>query len=88
MIAEDAQPPVHGRDPQPAPDATLDALHPPAADAPPGPTGPRTAGRTVAGLEGGVERAAAVLKPKMRGWLHAGVFPLALAGGIVLIVVS
>ncbi|MFD1275381.1 hemolysin III family protein [Streptomyces kaempferi] len=35
-----------------------------------------------------MERAAAALKPRMRGWLHAGVFPLALAGGIVLIAVS
>jgi hemolysin III len=40
------------------------------------------------GLEGRVERAAAALKPRMRGWLHAGVFPLALAGGIILIAVS
>jgi hemolysin III len=35
-----------------------------------------------------VEQAAAALKPRMRGWLHADVFPLALAGGIVLIAVS
>lgn len=27
----------------------------------------------------------AALKPRLRGWLHAGVFPLALAAGIVLI---
>ena len=46
------------------------------------------AGQSAAGLEGGVERAAAALKPRMRGWLHAGVFPLALVGGIVLIAVS
>jgi hemolysin III len=29
--------------------------------------------------------AAAALKPKLRGWLHAGTFPLATAAGIVLI---
>ncbi|MFD9323794.1 hemolysin III family protein [Streptomyces sp. NPDC060053] len=87
MIAEDAQPPVHGRDPQPGPD-TLDALRPPAVDAPADSTGRPTAGQTAAGPEGGVERAAAALKPRMRGWLHAGVFPLALVGGIVLIAVS
>jgi hemolysin III len=29
-----------------------------------------------------------VLKPKLRGWLHAGMFPLALAGGIVLVVLA
>ena len=30
----------------------------------------------------------AVLKPGMRGWLHAGMFPLALVGGIVLVAIS
>jgi hemolysin III len=35
-----------------------------------------------------VERAATVLKPRVRGWLHAGVFPLSLAGGTVLIAAS
>ncbi len=35
-----------------------------------------------------MERAAAVLKPRMRGWLHAGMFPLSLAGGVVLIALS
>lgn len=85
MTAEDAQPPVHGREPQPLSGATPDAPRPPAVDAPAG-----TADRLTAavGLEGGVERAAAALKPRMRGWLHAGVFPLALVGGIVLIAVS
>jgi hemolysin III len=39
-------------------------------------------------MEGGVECAAVALKPRMRGWLHAGVFPLSLVGGIVLIAVS
>lgn len=32
-----------------------------------------------------VEELTAVVKPKLRGWLHAGTFPLALAAGIVLI---
>jgi hemolysin III len=32
-----------------------------------------------------VASATANLKPKLRGWLHAGIFPLALAAGIVLI---
>ena len=34
---------------------------------------------------GPIEELAAVVKPKLRGWLHAGTFPLALAAGIVLI---
>ncbi|MGW0877890.1 PAQR family membrane homeostasis protein TrhA, partial [Streptomyces sp. NPDC002740] len=84
MIAEDAQPPVRGRELEPRPGNPRT----PSTDARACAAGRSAAGRTVAGLEGGVERAAAVLKPKMRGWLHAGVFPLALAGGIVLIVVS
>jgi hemolysin III len=32
-----------------------------------------------------VASATAILKPKLRGWLHAATFPLALAAGIVLI---
>ncbi|MFG3027426.1 hemolysin III family protein [Streptomyces sp. NPDC048253] len=85
MIAEDAQPPVHGRESQPGPEAPPDVPLAAAVDAAAG-----TAGRLTAavGLEGTVERAAAALKPRMRGWLHAGVFPLALVGGIVLIAVS
>ncbi|MFL3868024.1 hemolysin III family protein [Streptomyces griseobrunneus] len=35
--------------------------------------------------EGAAQSAAALLKPRMRGWLHAGVFPLALAGGVWLV---
>ena len=31
-----------------------------------------------------MKRAAAAPKPRTRGWLHAGMFPLALNGGIVL----
>ncbi|MGW2354177.1 PAQR family membrane homeostasis protein TrhA [Actinacidiphila glaucinigra] len=88
MIAEDTQPPAHGRESQPRPGATPDALRTSPVDAPVGATGRLAAGQSAAGLEGGVERAAAALKPRMRGWLHAGVFPLALVGGIVLIAVS
>ncbi len=88
MIAEDTQPPAHGRDPQPRPGATPDALCPPAVDAPAGTADQLTAGQTAAGPESGAERAAAALKPRLRGWLHAGVFPLALVGGILLIAVS
>ncbi|MET7608746.1 hemolysin III family protein [Streptomyces avermitilis] len=87
MIAEDTQPPAHGREFQPRPDTT-DALCTPVVDAPASATGRLAAGQTAAGLEGGVERAAAALKPRLRGWLHAGVFPLALVGGIVLVAVS
>jgi hemolysin III len=32
-----------------------------------------------------VSSATATLRPKLRGWLHAGIFPLAVAAGIVLI---
>jgi hemolysin III len=85
MIAEDSQPPSPGRESQPRPGATPDPLRTPAVDVPAGTTARLVA---PAGLEGGMERAAAVLKPRMRGWLHAGVFPLALVGGIVLIAVS
>jgi hemolysin III len=35
-----------------------------------------------------VETVVAVVKPRMRGWLHAGMVPLALAAGIVLIVLA
>jgi hemolysin III len=34
------------------------------------------------------EAAAGVVKPRLRGWLHAGMAPLALVGGIVLVVLS
>ncbi|MGW0570750.1 PAQR family membrane homeostasis protein TrhA [Streptomyces tauricus] len=88
MIADDALPPVHGRDFESRPGTPPDTLPTPATAGPADATGRPAAGQTAAGLEGGVERAAAVLKPRMRGWLHAGVFPLALAGGIVLIAVS
>ncbi|GAA1233144.1 hypothetical protein GCM10009578_088610 [Streptomyces rhizosphaericus] len=87
MIAEDAQPPAHGRKPQPRSGTTPDAPRPPAVDAPIGTSGRLTAGQSAA-LEGGAERVAAALKPRMRGWLHVGVFPLSLVGGIVLIAAS
>jgi hemolysin III len=32
--------------------------------------------------------AVAAVKPKLRGWIHAGTFPLALAAGIVLVVLA
>src|SRR5438445_12093674 len=35
-----------------------------------------------------VASATQAVKPKLRGWLHAGTFPLALAAGIVLICVA
>ncbi|MFI1697959.1 hemolysin III family protein [Streptomyces bobili] len=79
MIAEDSPHPSSERESPTRPGTAPDPLRAPAADAN---TGPES------GMERGVERAAAVLKPRMRGWLHAGVFPLALAGGIVLIAFS
>ncbi|MDP9820603.1 PAQR family membrane homeostasis protein TrhA [Nocardioides massiliensis] len=39
-------------------------------------------------LKGEVREAIADVKPKLRGWLHAVTAPLALAGGIVLVVLS
>jgi hemolysin III len=43
-------------------------------------------------IAGGVAKAAAevaaVVKPKMRGWLHAGTFPLAVAAGIVIVILA
>ncbi|MET9880111.1 hemolysin III family protein [Actinacidiphila glaucinigra] len=88
MIIEEIEPPADQRKSQPRPGSTSDALHAPAMDAPAGTTGRQIAGESAPGPEGGVERAAAAIKPRMRGWLHAGVFPLALVGGIVLIAVS
>src|SRR4051794_15914265 len=35
-----------------------------------------------------VSEAVAVVKPRLRGWLHAGTFPVAVAAGIVLIAVA
>ncbi|WP_405739136.1 hemolysin III family protein [Streptomyces sp. NBC_01525] len=88
MIAEDAQPSAHEREPQHRSGTTPDTLRTPAVDPPAGTTSRLTSGQTTVSLEGGVEQAAAALKPRMRGWLHAGMFPLSLAGGIVLIALS
>ncbi len=35
-----------------------------------------------------LDQAAAVVKPRLRGWLHAGMAPLALAAGIVLVALA
>jgi hypothetical protein len=35
---------------------------------------------------GPLEAAVAAVKPKLRGWIHAGTFPLAAAAGVVLVV--
>ncbi|WP_329454120.1 PAQR family membrane homeostasis protein TrhA [Streptomyces sp. NBC_01497] len=88
MIAEDVQPPARGREPESRPGAGPDALRTPAVDAPADDPDRSAAGGTSAGPEGVVESAAAALKPRMRGWLHAGMFPFALAGGIVLIALA
>ena len=45
-------------------------------------THPHPSGETGTGP---VESAVAALKPHLRGWIHAGTFPLALAAGIVLV---
>ena len=81
MIAEDDQQPGRGRATQL--DLTAPS-HAPSSTAGtpglrPGPAAPPHAA---------AQRAAAAVKPKMRGWLHAGMFPLALLGGIVLITLS
>jgi hemolysin III len=39
-------------------------------------------------VTGAVSDAVAAVKPRLRGWLHAGTFPLAVAAGIVLICVA
>ncbi len=43
------------------------------------------ASKGVENAKNAVASAALAVKPKLRGWLHAGTFPLALAAGIVLI---
>ncbi|WP_030565721.1 PAQR family membrane homeostasis protein TrhA [Streptomyces aureocirculatus] len=89
MIAEDTEPPSRGRQPQPGPGDPPESPRIPAMDAAAAAPGRLTAATgPEGGPEGGAERAAAALKPRLRGWLHAGVFPLALVGGIVLIAVS
>lgn len=60
---------------------------------------PDTSRKASANVSKSVEKAAAkasaqvsnainAVKPKLRGWIHAGTFPLALAAGIVLIVLA
>ncbi|MFF1547036.1 hemolysin III family protein [Streptomyces sp. NPDC058291] len=94
MIAEGPQQPARGRRSHPRPETTPGALRAPDGDAPAAVAAPRTttepstAERSTGGPQDEMRRAAAALKPRLRGWLHAGVFPLALAGGIVLIAVS
>ena len=88
MITEDTQPSARGRDPQPHSGTTPDTLRTPAVEPPAGTTAGLASEQRAPGPEGGVQRAAAVLKPRMRGWLHAGMFPLALVGGIVLCAVA
>jgi len=39
-------------------------------------------------VAGAVERVPDPIKPKLRGWLHAGTFPLSLAAGIVLVALA
>jgi hemolysin III len=39
-------------------------------------------------IEHGLETVRDVIKPRLRGWLHAGTFPLAVAAGVVLVVLS
>ena len=88
MINEDTQPSAHGREPQPHCGAAPDTLRTPAVEPPADTAGRPTAGQGAPFSDGGVQRAAAALKPQMRGWLHAGMFPLALVGGIVLCAVA
>ncbi|MER7786403.1 MULTISPECIES: PAQR family membrane homeostasis protein TrhA [Streptomyces] len=80
MTAENTRPAARSRDPR----HPSDARRVPAVGARPGAPTPPSCGEP----DDALERAAAVLKPRMRGWLHAGVFPLALAGGIVLITLA
>jgi hemolysin III len=42
----------------------------------------------VARMDAAVGEVARTLKPHLRGWLHAGTFPLAVAAGIVLVVLA
>ncbi|MFI1675691.1 hemolysin III family protein [Streptomyces sp. NPDC020607] len=80
MTAESTPPAAHGRESQHLSGSHLD----PEADATPGPPVRRASATPEDALQG----AAAALKPRMRGWLHAGVVPLALVGGIVLIALA
>ncbi|MEU1420082.1 hemolysin III family protein [Kitasatospora sp. NPDC005751] len=88
MIADNTQLPGHGGEFQPRPGTTTGTHRTSAVDPPAGTSGRLTAWQTAGAPAGGADGAAAALKPRMRGWLHAGVFPLALVGGIVLIALS
>lgn len=48
----------------------------------------KAASKAAAKAAEGVSGALDAIKPKLRGWIHAGTFPLALAAGIVLIVLA
>ncbi|WP_443041576.1 PAQR family membrane homeostasis protein TrhA [Streptomyces sp. B21-083] len=87
MIADNIQPAPGGKS-QSGPGPTPDAPRSRAVDTPPGAPRLPADGQPAVGHRGGAERAAAALKPRMRGWLHAGVFPLSLIGGLVLVAIS
>jgi hemolysin III len=40
------------------------------------------------GIEAGLDTVQKIIKPKLRGWLHAGTFPLAVTLGAVLVLIS
>lgn len=44
--------------------------------------------KVVQSAEKGAEQLAAAVKPRLRGWIHAGMFPLATAASIVLVVLA
>ncbi|MHB1490496.1 hemolysin-III related [mine drainage metagenome] len=49
---------------------------------------PQPSGDRVGQVRDGASQIAAAVKPKLRGWLHAGMSPIALAAGIVLVALS
>ena len=51
----------------------------------PGPARPEF---TEPGADQGIDGLAEAIKPHLRGWLHAGTFPLAVVAGIVLVVLA
>ncbi|WP_329171506.1 PAQR family membrane homeostasis protein TrhA [Streptomyces sp. NBC_01477] len=85
MIAEDPKPPAPDRGPQRGRSTTTDALPAP-GELPAGTSARRP--NSAAHPDGGADPVAALVKPKLRGWLHAGMFPLALMGGVVLVVLA
>ncbi len=52
------------------------------------PSGPVGRWLDCPGMDAAPPAAVAALKPRLRGWLHAGTFPVALVAGIVLVVLS